>query len=228
MKKRYFLAFAMVGLVTISGCSKKVEYSIDQIGINIELSEPWLNKVDYSSTAINEYAETSDHFRVYLPQDVSSSLRLNVLDLESTITDKFVSVSVPYATGTNFTEAARASLAVIYSSHFSGDNKLQLAYETNIPASWSTRLVLEDSNSEAVEGKSRALYTVYMPTYVEHYGSYDGSIKIDCKSYVLVPISFGIVYSSSTVVSSSNLEGVDDSIKAIESVTFNVTNGLLA
>lgn len=225
MKKRYIFLLAFVAMITLAGCKKDSKFSVDEIGTNIDLADTWMKQVSYSDTAINEFDEKKDHYVVYIPTDITSSLKANVIDVESSITDRFHSFHIPYATATTFTVSAANSLIGIYTNYFKDDNKLNLGFEASIPTKWSQTVTLGDCK-EQQEGKVRALYTVYMPTYVEHYGVYSKEVKCDIKSYVLIPVAYGLTYAQTSDLKSS-LENVSDDIKSLTSVTLYANNGIL-
>lgn len=225
MKKRYIFLLAFVAMITLAGCKKDSKFSVDEIGTNIDLADAWMKQVSYSDTAINEFDEKKDHYVVYIPTDITSSLKVNVIDVESSITDRFHSFHIPYATATTFTVSAANSLIGIYTNYFKDDNKLNLGFEASIPTKWSQTVTLGDCK-EQQEGKVRALYTVYMPTYVEHYGVYSKEVKCDIKSYVLIPVAYGLTYAQTSDLKSS-LENVSDDIKSLTSVTLYANNGIL-
>lgn len=225
MKKRYMVLLAFVAMFTFAGCKKDSKFSVDEIGTNIDLADTWMRQVSYSDTTINEFDEKKDHYAVYIPTDIKSSLKVNVVNVEDSINARFHSFHVPYATATTFTVSAANSLVGIYSNYFKGDNALNLGFEASIPNKWSESLTLGDCK-DSREGMVRTLYTVYMPTYVEHYGVYSKEVKCDIKSYVLIPVAYGLTYSDTSDLK-QNLENVSNEIISLESVTLYANNGIL-
>ena len=224
MKKQYFAALAMAGLLLTTSCNGKNSYALDITGINSEkeVVDQWLGNVSYSSEYVNTIDNTQDHYRIYLPTNIEESLRVNVLNVEELINDKFSRFNVVYGS-TSLTSTSLTYVANIASLYVTVDT---LDFDARVSATSSIACGLGDA-SESVEGKTRSLYTVYLPMYVEHYGVYSKNVKLDTKTYVIVPITYGVTYSTGSDLLAS-LEGVDEDIKSLQSITFKTNNGVLA
>lgn len=224
MKKIKLIPLGLIGILALTSCNSKNKFSLDATGVNISLADTWLKDVSYNEESINEYVDTNAHYRIYLPTDIESNIKVNVVSLEDTITDRFKEINVPYATGTSFADPS--GMLSIYSVYFE-QTPLELSFTTEVPKKWNSPLTLPEELKDKEDGITRSLYTVYLPSYVERYGMYDKELKLDCKSYVLIPIAFSYMTSTDEDNLLTSAVELAEGIKSLDTVSFETKNGLL-
>lgn len=221
MKKLLAFTFLLCGIFGLTACGgQKVSYALDETAKNKEIATEWLNNVSYSKTAINEYKETEAHFRYFLPTNTATSIRLNVVNLESYFDKTILSISADYASTTAFDAAAKTTIAESISAglkDFGYD-----AFTIEKYSAWSNSIETPQEVKDYTGDKNRSLAVVYLPVLVERYLMKDNEQKHVLTTYVLCPISVSWCYAKD-----SEIEGLNEAVAGLDKVSFTVSSSAI-
>lgn len=221
MKKIIAVCLALLSIISLSGCKSSTTV-VDKSALSSEIATSYLNDITYNEVACNEFTATKAHYSVYLPTDISSSLRLNVLSVESSITDSTKAFSFAYASPSDFTTSTKTAILKVFKSSITNDSLGDLGFDLSFPTAWTFQVNFDSKTFGSVSGKTREVYTVYMPAYVEYYEISDKEAKCVLQSYVLIPVAYGTVYNGN-----AGLEGIDSDIISITRINLANENGVL-
>lgn len=222
MKKIIMPIIAFVFMFVLSSCKSAVDYSLDITALSSDIAQSWLNDITYSETTINEYDATTTHARIYLPEDIASTVRINKVSVESYIAnDHVISFGIPYASPSALTSPTQEYVSSTVASYFAA-TPLTLSIQASTYSTWSKTVSYDSNAFGAQTGMERMLYTVYIPAYMTYFQLDGKVVKETLRTYVLIPIADGLYYSAS-----GSMENVDVNIAALTEISFSVTNGVL-
>lgn len=217
MKKIICVLMALVSLVSLTGCSNKIDYTLDDTAKNTEIAKEWLNDVEYSVTAYNSFDDTKAHYRAYLPTNMKNSLRLNVLDMTSQFTSSLNKFVISYASCASVADTFKATFV----NEIKGTDVNSVLAGSKMAESWDSDLIPAEEFITNSDNKSISCYVVYLPVRIESYLLKDKVTVKVLNSYVICPIVYGLAFSDGGA-----LQGVSDTITGLSTVTISYSGVL--
>ncbi len=232
MKKILLGLFAVLGIVSLSGCKKtKESYDLDESAKNHDISNVWFNNIEYNETAINNVAITNKedgydttktaHFEVFLPKNIQSEAKMNILDIPS-----YNSKSTIYANYASTTAFSSGDLATIIDI-LSEDTTIKTAVGYEIFKESSTLVEPKEGFCDASndEKKFAVLYVPMRVDYVKYIADGDSSTRrITLITYVIAPVYATTTVYKDSKYSDSVVESYKDESKRI---SFTMQNGAI-
>lgn len=227
MKKLVLLVTALLAVLVLTSCSEDVDYTYHtEATVNV-LATDWLIKDEifaFNATdneageAANTYDSTESHVRVFLPTDISASLRVNYISLGDNTDTVTQSVNMAYAfTDTGLEKSVYAAACAEVVNNTETTNLVTDAF-----ALASTSSDYKNSITMLDDDQSRDdLYAVivFMPVITKYYiQSGDTAVRSNF-SYTLVPI-----YSVLANKNGDVYEGVDSSVTDLAEITLTTSD----
>ena len=229
MKKIILVVGIIFAILTLTSCSSSVDYTYNIKAASNVLATNWLDKDNVFSfgamdeevgDAANSYNKDASHVRVFLPTDISSSLRVNYVSLGDRTVNTTSKVDMSYAfTSSSLTDEqknlfAEACASVVNDT--SSDNLVKAAFsEATASETFDNPVLIDDS----LDNSDLYAVTVFMPVITKYYIEHGDSIERNNFSYTLVPI-----YSKLVNKVNGEFPNLDSSITSLEEIKFTTNN----